>query len=199
MAIAGALAAPLVGTAVDRTGQTAVLVSLGVANPLAWLALILVGTLSPDAPVLLCAAVALTGTAVFAAAPSSRSWRSSHVGARRRAAALRAPGMPALLASGSLFGIAFGAGEIGLPALAEAIGAPSAKGLLLALWCFGSLLAGVLYGARAWRAPLPERCCACLLLFAVSMAPLVLADTLTTAIVLSVIAGVGQPPTLTCR
>ena len=265
-AICGACVAPVVGSLVDRLGQTRLLVPLAAGNATAWIALLLfvtndapaaatvavaglvgalrppvgpcmrvlwpavipdgtsaetafaldamieevvwiagplavglVSAVSPEASVLMCAFFSLAGTALFAASPASRTWRSHADGRRAGTRALDSHGLRIILVSALLFGYLFGAGEIALPALASSFGSPNAGGVLIGLWCLGSLAAGLLYGARSWHAPLADRYRLCLLLSGVVTLPLCIAGSLAAAVPLAVLAGIAVAPTMTCQ
>ncbi|MDT7550470.1 MAG: hypothetical protein QOE84_2864, partial [Actinomycetota bacterium] len=65
-----------------------------------------------------------------------------------RAGPLTSPAVRALLLTVVWIGTSFGAVEVAMPAFAEQSGSrPSAAGLLLAVWAFGSILGGLVYGA----------------------------------------------------
>ena len=94
----------------------------------------------------------------FATAPASRAWRPEEsVGAhaRRSACAPRASGRsrsPPRCAA-----VAFGALEVALTAFAEEQGSRGAVGPLITVWSIGSLVGGLVYGARTWSSPASRR------------------------------------------
>ena len=210
-AISLGLGAPLVGRAVDRSGQTAVLLAscaasagmlgvvaaLPVGTPLALLVApacaigcamppvgaclrALVPGLMPDAtaarafyaidataveltwitgPALavtlgttvstgfalaVAAAVALAGTAVFAAQPASRGWRPDAAAGHDRARPGRSPGLRTLILVMGALGVVFSAVQVGVAAATAELGAAGAAGPLLAVWGAGSLLGGLI-------------------------------------------------------
>lgn len=154
---------------------------------------------SAAAALLLCAAVCLIGTSLFAAMPALRV-----AGRRRRhraagVGAIRSRGLRALFVSVALLGVTIGAFTVGLPALAVHLGAPSAAGVLLAVLSLGSMAGGLLYGTRAWRLPLTARHQALLAAAALLAAPLLLARSLPESIVLAMIAGAAFAPALSCQ
>jgi predicted MFS family arabinose efflux permease len=152
---------------------------------------------SPSAAVLAMAAVTLAGTLWFASSPAVRA-RGGH-GARRPATrALTAPGMRVLLVGSFGAGIGMGTIEVGLPGIAHDLHHTGASGALLALCSFGSLTAGVLFGARAWRSTLELRLAALLALAAVLLVPLTFVATLPEALALAYISGFGWAPILSC-
>jgi MFS family permease len=88
--------------------------------------------------------VILGGTLVFAAQPASRRWRPEPVSAlRRRGGSLRSPALRTLVAISLGTGTVFGATEVGVTAVAHALGSTTAAGPLLGLWGAGSLIGGI--------------------------------------------------------
>jgi predicted MFS family arabinose efflux permease len=153
---------------------------------------------SPAAAVLLCAAITVGGTAVFATSPISRRWRSS--GQRRsRAGAIASPQLRRLLASIALVGFWWGALQVGLPALALHVGSREASGALLALVSLGGVVGGVFYGARSWSVSIDARYWALLLLLAILLTPLIIARSLPAAIPLCLVAGLAFTPMISCQ
>ncbi|HVR04900.1 MAG TPA: MFS transporter [Solirubrobacteraceae bacterium] len=153
---------------------------------------------SPGAALALCALVSVGGTLLFASSPYSRA---QHGGARKRSGGgvLAGGGVRVLLVSSLFGGCVVGAAEVGLPALALHAGSRASAGVLLALFSVGSMLGGVFYGARAWRAALAARYVLVLVALELAMAPLVLAHSLLAAIPLSAFAGLGVAPMLSCQ
>jgi predicted MFS family arabinose efflux permease len=66
--------------------------------------------------------------------------------------ALASPGVRTLVLISLPTGVGLGMLEVGIPAFSRAEGAAAAAGVLLALWSFGSLIGGLLYGTlpRPW-------------------------------------------------
>lgn len=107
------------------------------------------GAWSLAASAVACAVLLVVGTVVFATSPSSRAWRP---GAREtHGGALRAPGVRTLAVLFVLLGLAFGAIEVAVSAVADHAGSRGATGPLLGAWGLGSFVGGVL----ATRAPAP--------------------------------------------
>ena len=75
----------------------------------------------------------------------------------RAGSAMASPGLRMLVFSLVFVGVVFGTIEVGLVAFADERGASSRAGVLLALVAVGSAGAGLAYGARTWRTPLPRR------------------------------------------
>jgi len=76
--------------------------------------------------------------------------------------AIDTPGLRVLAGVFALTGVIFGALEVVMVAFATGHGARALAGPLLALSAAGSLLAGLWYGTRHWRAPAPRRFAAAL-------------------------------------
>ncbi len=157
-----------------------------------------VGLVSTATALASCAVITLLGTLMFATAPLVRGWEGTGPGASR-SGALASPGLRGLLVAVALTGMVIGTLEIGLPALAAQLGSPSSAGLLLAVWSFGSMCGGIIYGARSWGRSLSARHERLLLGLVVLMAPLLLAHSLGAALVLSALAGLGLAPMFSCQ
>lgn len=166
------------------------------AGPL--LVAVVVATASPAAAVLLATAIAVAGTVWFATAPASKRWHDARRPESRRTA-ITVRGLWIVLGVTALMGFGIGAVEVGLPGLAVAAGSHAAAGLLLALWSMGSMVGGLAYGSRTWRAPTTARYPVLLLLVVVTTAPLILAQSLAAGVPLSLLAGVGYAPMLACQ
>ena len=96
------------------------------------------------------AALAFTTTA------GSRRWR----GVRHEIGwlgPLGAPGMRTVFGVLAAFGTAVGIVQVAVPAFAAARGSAAAGGVLLAALSAGSLLGGLVYGARSWPGSAPRR------------------------------------------
>jgi hypothetical protein len=159
---------------------------------------VVVGLFSAAAAVATCAAITLAGTLLFAAVPLARGWRGE-LAPRSRGGALASPGLRGLLVAVTLTGVVIGALEVGLPALATHLGSSSSAGLLLAVWSFGSMCGGIIYGARSWGRSLSTRHERLLLGLVVLLLPLPLANSLGAAIPLSALAGLALAPVFSCQ
>ena len=82
---------------------------------------------------------------------------SSRLTARPDRFVLAFGGILPLIAVTALIGISFGAIDVATPAAATAWNAQKLTGLVLATMSFGSATAGLIYGARRWKLPLPNR------------------------------------------
>ena len=106
---------------------------------------------SPAAALLMGVGLSVAGTAAFAAAPPSRSWRSADRVDRGRLGPLASPGVRTLLLSTAGLGIAFGSLEVALPAFGVEHGSQGLGGVALATFAAGSAVGGIWYGAAAPR------------------------------------------------
>ena len=113
------------------------------------IAAVIIALVSPTAAVLVAAAVSAGGALAFSVTHASRRWRGEphSVG---WLGPLEAPGMRVVLAVLTLFGTAIGVIQVAAPAFMAERGAPEAGGLLLAALSAGSLIGGIVYGARTW-------------------------------------------------
>ena len=151
------------------------------------LAAAIIAVFSPAAAVLVAAAVSAGGATAFSLTHASRRWRGEPhtVG---WLGPLEAPGMRVTLAVLTLFGAAVGIIQVAAPAFMAERGSPEAGGLLLAALSAGSLVGGIVYGARTWPGALRRQLAvlmaglaAAYCLLAVAGVPIVLAALLAVA------------------
>ncbi|MDP9379584.1 MAG: MFS transporter [Chloroflexota bacterium] len=110
--------------------------------------------------------------------------------------AIASPGLRVLIAAFVGAGTIFGSINVAMVALAAERGVPGASGLLLALFALGSLLAGLVYGARQWTAPVEQRLRIAVVALFVGMVPVALSPHVTIMAVSATLAGVAISPTL---
>jgi MFS family permease len=110
--------------------------------------------------------------------------------------ALGYPGMLVLTLAMAGMGGIFGGVEVVMAAFVGQHGARSKTGLVLAMFALGSGVAGLLYGARHWRAPMLSRYWGQSLLFAALIPLLLAADTVAQLAVIAFIVGLGIAPSL---
>lgn len=153
---------------------------------------------SPAVAVLLSGAITVTGTLWFSTAHLTRGWRGDgRMGPRP--SAIRNPGLRVMIGATLLLGLGIGAVEVSLPAIAVHAGSRPSAGVLLGLWSIGSLIGGLVYGSRSWRGSLSTRYAVLLALVCVSTVPLIFVDTIAVAAPLSLLAGIGFAPALSCQ
>jgi MFS family permease len=93
-------------------------------------------------------------------------------------------------------GALFGAAEVTTVAFAEEHGVRWAAGWLLATWSFGSLVAGLVTGAVAWRGGPEQRLRWGSAAMALAMAPLMFVDSVPLMAVLLLVGGLAIAPTM---
>jgi MFS family permease len=100
--------------------------------------------------------IAAVGAGGYAATTAARAVPRRDP-ATGRGGALRSPGVRVMVASLGFIAVAFGVLDIVVPAVAEFAGNDSAVGWLIASIAAGSLLGGLVYGARSWPGTVPSR------------------------------------------
>ena len=155
--------------------------------------------LTPAVGLILCAGLYVVAATGFATAPAVRSALPDTGVARTRAGALASPGIRTLVAIGLVAAISFGAIDIALPAFSEQEGSRAAAGPLLTLWALGSVLGGLWYGSRTWRAPAGQRVIALSGLLALGTAPIVFAGSIPAMGALLVLTGLALAPLATTQ
>jgi len=124
------------------------------------LATFLTVSVAPPAALVVAAVTAGVGVLGFVTARSSEPTPSR--GARTAGQSTRAP---VILASGMIplalvllaMGAFFGGVDVTVVAFTEAAGTPAMAGVILGVFSLSSLVGGVLYGSRTWRASPPVR------------------------------------------
>jgi MFS family permease len=151
-------------------------------------------TLTPAVGLFLCSALYVAAAAGFATAPAVRSAPPDLDAPRTRAGALGSAGIRTLLALGMTAAISFGAIDIALPAFSEHEGSRAAAGPLITAWALGSVVGGVWYGSRRWRAPAESRVVALMGLLALGTVPIVFAWSIVAMGALLVLTGLALAP-----
>ena len=145
----------------------------------------------PEAAVLLAAATAAFGTAVFMRSPPVRRWTAASVHTSRDSlGVLRHPGLVVLFGVTVFYSFSFGLFEVAVTAHASAKGSPAVAGIALALASLGSGAGALVYGARHWRAPLKVQFLWALAAMSAGTLLLVPIDQLHLYALASIIAGV---------
>lgn len=154
---------------------------------------------SPSVAVLLLGLVCVSGTLVFVRSPLAARppvvVHEDHV----RVPALSSGPLRMLLGPVALTGFGLGAIEVGLPSLALHAGAPSASGVLLALWSVGSVAGGLWFGSRSWRSSLATRYRTLLIAAVALTAPLIVARSIPAGSICAVLAGLAIAPVFSCQ
>ncbi len=138
-------------------------------------------------------ALAVIGTVPFVAAHASEppTFRAS-----AGSAAWRVPAMWVLIVSSVLIGIVFGGTEVAIIAFSQHHGASGLSGVLLGLIAFGSMVAGLWYGARRWRRDVAVRYRGSLATLAILATPAIAASSIWQMAPASLLIGVSIAPTL---
>jgi len=149
---------------------------------------------SPILALAVAAAAGGIGTTLIALAPPVRAWRPEEV---RHAAsilgALESRGVVTIIALSACLGVGFGGTEVGFPAFAEDHGGAELGSIPLALFAGGSLVGGLVAGARVTMTPLRLlRISAALL--ALGLAVPLLGSSLSSMAVLAFLAGLPIAP-----
>ncbi|WP_183100332.1 MFS transporter [Nocardioides pelophilus] len=141
-------------------------------------------------------AFGLVGTYVFAGLRSTepRVHPAPEAGAVRPAMPWFSVGTLTLLTFS--LGVLFGAAEVSTVAFSEEEGRQGAAGFLLAVWAFGSLVAGLISGAIAWRQGPLVRLRWGALGMAAAMAPLALVPSIPVMGLVLLVGGFAISPTL---
>jgi MFS family permease len=122
-----------------------------ISGPL--LTAVIAAVTSPAGALIVSAVAVVVGTTVFTALPPTQHVEPEHEHhSGGLLGALASPGVRTLVVISLPTGIGLGMLEVGIPAFSRAEGAAAAAGVLLALWSFGSLVGGLLYGTlpRPW-------------------------------------------------
>ncbi len=107
--------------------------------------------------------------------------------------------VPAVLITTAIFaaqGALFASADVATVAFADSLGHKSSSGPVLALFALGSLLGGLLYGARVWRHSLSSRLVWGVVLTGVGSATFGLAPTLAILAALMFVTGLVVAPTM---
>jgi MFS family permease len=172
--------------------MVAIAFELSVVTAPAIVALI-VAVASPTVAVLIAASLGASAAIAFSLTPASRRWR----GTRHESGwlgPLAARGMRTVCGVLVTFGMAFGIVQVAVPAFTLERGSASAGGVLLACLSLGSLIGGVVYGARRWPGALPPRLVAVMLGLGGGYALLALPDAYLPLALLLVLAGTLLAP-----
>lgn len=118
------------------------------------------------------------------------------VGAPRTRSVLRSGGMVVLAIVFVGMGTVFGATDVSTVAFAEEHGRPDLAGVVLAVFAAGSLISGLLYGARHWVMPLWKRFALGMVALGIGASLFVLVTSMTVLAVVMFVAGFAIAPTI---
>ncbi|WP_115728064.1 MFS transporter [Actinomyces culturomici] len=139
----------------------------------------------------------LVGGIGFYSQRASEPAPAFRVPGEKRRSVLRIPAIVVMVLTYIGAGMMFGANDVAVVDFAAALGAPAMSGVLLAVFSFGSLMSGLLYGARVWRSPLWRLFALGVLGMGVGTTTFLLAHSLWTMALAMTIAGVACAPTMT--
>ena len=157
---------------------------------------VLATTVHPVAGLSAALATGILGTLYFAAQRSTAPPPHPRAATRADRAPLPWPTVVPLTVVCLALGLLFGAAEVTAVAFAEEQHAKSYVGVLLALWAFGSLLAGAVTGAITWRKGPLMRLRVGALGMAATMVPMPLIDSMWVMGAVLFAAGFAIAPTL---
>jgi MFS family permease len=156
---------------------------------------VMVSAVSPAGSLLVACALVLIGTAALVATPASRGWRSAPVvGKRHPLGPLGAPGVQTIVLVTLPLSVCLGLIEVAIPAFATSEGRRSDAGVLLALWSVGSAIGGLTYGARHQGGAVGAVYVRLVLLFPLTIVPLLAASSIGVMLPLALVAGLGIAP-----
>jgi MFS family permease len=154
----------------------------------------IVAVSSPQVAVLAAAALGAGASVGFTMTSASRRWRGvpHDIG---WLGPLGAPGMRTVFGVLAAFGTAVGIVQVAVPAFAAERGSAAAGGVLLAALSAGSVIGGLVYGARSWPGSAPRRLAVLLLGLCTAFALLSVAATQVALAALLVLSGLLLAPT----
>ena len=153
----------------------------------------IVAVASPALAVLVAAALGSGSAFAFSATAASRRWRGA-AHATGWLGPLAAPGMRTIFVALGAMGAAVGVIQVLVPAYAEDRGSEALAGILLAALSGGSLIGGLVYGARRWPGTPATRLPVLLLALGAGLALVAAADAPGPIIVLLLLSGVLLAP-----
>jgi MFS family permease len=114
------------------------------------------------------------------------------------------PGKPVIFQNGLIYlwvvhvasGMFFGAVETSIIAFTKLAGQPIYAGIVIALWSFGSLVGGVVYGGLNLKSPLQKQLIVVSFLLIPATAGMVFVDSIFMLALLTIAAGIGVSPLL---
>ncbi|WP_062389094.1 MFS transporter [Demequina iriomotensis] len=160
------------------------------------LATILATLVWPPLGVVVCLVALVIGMTILLAQTGTEP--APHAGTDVDSLGLRLP--PAVIAVAAVtlgIGAMFGAFDISVVAFADEAGRQTLSGVVIAIVSAGSLVGGLLYGARHWRMPLWKRTVLGALAMTVGFGALALSPNLAVLATLGLLAGLTIAPTMT--
>ncbi|MBD5785864.1 MFS transporter [Cellulosimicrobium terreum] len=140
-------------------------------------------------------AVLVGGTWFLSQRATEPPARPTEPGVRTRSA-MRSSGMVVLVIVFVAMGAALGASDVSTIAFAEEHGSKGAAGLVLGIFAAGSLVAGLLYGARNWVSPLWRRFVVGIVALAIGTTLFLVVTSLPALAAVMFVTGFAIAPTL---
>jgi MFS family permease len=156
---------------------------------------VLAATVGPVWTLVAVASIELSGTLLFVSVPLVRRWHEEGHD-HGLLGALKAPGFLMLAMINVPFGMTFGAFDVAAPALALQQNASWATGLAMGTLAVGSILGGLVYGAREWRGPAYRRFLGLLVVLSLSFVPIAVVSSVPALVGLAAVAGLAVAPTV---
>jgi MFS family permease len=156
----------------------------------------LVATRADPVDVLYVSAVLIAAGAIWLATRRDTEPPPHPADAPQHPSAIRAPGMPLLIAAAAAMGALFASAELSMVAFCGQHGARALSGVVLALFAGGSATAGLVYGSRRWRSDVLARYRLQSVVFAVVPALFFLAPNIPVLACCAFVVGMAISPTL---
>jgi MFS family permease len=142
------------------------------------------------------AVLTVVGSLAFAAQRSTAPARRAAARGEAHTSAIRIAGVRLLVAAFVCIGMVFGTVQVSITAFAEEAGRAGLAGALYAVFAGGSLIAGAVYGAVAWRGSARTRLAVTFAFLAVGTAPLWAVSGIAVMIPVALVCGLAIAPTL---
>ncbi|MCF2528263.1 MFS transporter [Yinghuangia soli] len=141
------------------------------------------------------AVLTVAGSLAFAAQRSTAPARRPADGTPH-ASAIRVAGVKVLVGAFVCIGAVFGSIQVSITAFAEESGRAGLAGALYAVFAGGSLIAGAVYGAMAWRTGAQRRLVVAFAALALGTAPLWAVPNIMVMVPVALICGLALAPTI---
>lgn len=141
------------------------------------------------------AVLTVVGSLAFAAQRSTAPARRTATDTPH-SSAIRVAGVKVLVGAFVSIGAVFGSIQVSITAFAEESGRAGLAGALYAVFAGGSLIAGAVYGAMAWRGTAERRLTATFAALAVGTAPLWVVPNIAVMVPVALVCGLALAPTI---
>ncbi|ADG76077.1 major facilitator superfamily MFS_1 [Cellulomonas flavigena DSM 20109] len=165
-----------------------------VVGPVA--ATLLATSVSPVAGLVVPVVAMVVGGLAFLSLRGTEPPPTSAAGPRPRGSVLALPGMVAIVLVFVAIGSIFGATDVATVAFAEESGRQELAGVILAVFALGSLISGLLYGARHWVSALHRRFAIGVVALAVGVCAFFLAQSLWVLAAAMFVVGFAIAPSI---